>query len=108
MLNAFRVWTSLNQGAFVNKEDVKDLWDYMTVKHGHLTRGFAGGKTLESIDIDKFRRIERLTTGCEQRGAGKQLNFPESSKLYIRTILKNQVMSLMKPARIKLSTIHGM
>ena len=32
-----------------NKEDVKDLWDFLTVKQGHLVRGLAGGKTLENI-----------------------------------------------------------
>ena len=28
MLSAYRVWQRLNQGAYVNKEDVKDLWDF--------------------------------------------------------------------------------
>ena len=38
MLNAYRVWISLNQGAFVSKDEVKDLWDYLTVKQGHLSK----------------------------------------------------------------------
>ena len=49
----------LNQGAFVNKEDLKDLWDYLTVKDGHLVRGYASNKTLEnyyqSIDMDGLK-----------------------------------------------------
>ena len=49
MLSAYRVWKRLNEGAYVNKEDVKDLWDFLTVKDGHLERGFAGGKTLKDI-----------------------------------------------------------
>ena len=49
MLNAYRVWKRLNDGAYVNKEDVKYLWDFLTVKDGHLERGFAGGKTLGDI-----------------------------------------------------------
>ena len=32
MLNAYRVWKRLNEGGFVSKEDVKDLWDFLTVK----------------------------------------------------------------------------
>ena len=48
MLNAYRTWIRLNQGASVNKDEVKDLWDYLTVKQGHLVRGYAGGKTLRN------------------------------------------------------------
>ena len=106
MLNAFRVWTRLNQGAFVNKEDVKDLWDYMTVKDGHLTRGFAGGKTLESITSINLEGL-RANHGLRAAGGWEQLNFPESSKLYIKKLLESGD-NLMKPARIRLSTIHGM
>jgi len=105
MVNAYRVWTRLNQGAFVNKEDLKDLWDYLTVKDGHLVRGYASNKTLESItsiDMDGLRS----EYGLRAAGSWEILNFPESSKMYIRTILKNGD-DLMKPARIKLSTIHS-
>jgi hypothetical protein len=106
MLNAFRVWTRLNQGAFVNKEDVKDLWDYITVKDGHLTRGFAGGKTLESITSINLEGL-KANHGLRAAGGWEQLNFPESSKLYIKKLLESGD-NLMKPARIRLSTIHGM
>ena len=105
MLNAYRVWIRLNQGASVNKEDVKDLWDFLTVKQGHLTRGFSGGKSLEnitSIDLDGLRTDHGLLA----TGSWETLNFPESSKEYIRSILKSGD-DLMKPARIKLSTIHS-
>ena len=105
MVSAYRVWTRLNQGAFVNKEDLKDLWDYLTVKDGHLVRGYASNKTLESItsiDMDGLRS----EYGLRAAGSWEILNFPESSKMYIRTILKNGD-DLMKPARIKLSTIHS-
>ena len=44
MLNAYRdLGKTFNQGASVNKDDVKDLWEYLTVKQGHLVRGFARG-----------------------------------------------------------------
>jgi len=105
MLNAYRVWIRLNQEAFVNKEDVKDLWDYLTVKHGHLTRGYAGGNTLEkitSIDLEGLKAEHGLLAA----GSWELLNFPEESKQYIKSLLESGD-DLMKPARIKLSTIHG-
>jgi len=104
MLNAYRTWIRLNQGASVNKDEVKDLWDYLTVKQGHLVRGYAGGKTLETIDSINIEGL-REHHGLRAAGGWETLNFPESSKSYIRTILKNE--DLMKPARIKLSTIHS-
>jgi DNA helicase-2/ATP-dependent DNA helicase PcrA len=105
MLNAYRVWHRLHQGAIVNKEDIKDLWDYLTVKQGHVERGFAGGKSLENItgvDLDQLKSEH----GLRATGSWETLNFPDASKDYIRTILKNGD-DLMKPARIKVSTIHG-
>ena len=48
----------------------------------------------------------RSEYGLRAAGGWEILNFPESSKMYIRTILKNGD-DLMKPARIKLSTIHS-
>ena len=105
MLNAYRVWIRLNQGAFVNKEDLKDLWDYLTVKQGHLVRGYASNKTLESIDSINMDGL-RADYGLRATGSWEQLNFPESSKLYIKKLLESGD-DLMKPARIKLSTIHG-
>ena len=70
MLNAYRVWKRLNQGAFVNKEEVKDLWDYLTVKQGHLVRGYAGGKTLETIDSINIEGL-REHHGLRAAGAGR-------------------------------------
>ena len=105
MLNAYRVWTRLNQGAYVNKEDVKDLWEYMTVKDGHLVRGFASIKVLEditSINLDGLRSEYGLLAA----GSWEMLRFPEQSKLYIKKLLESGD-DLTKPARIKLSTIHS-
>ena len=87
MLNAYRVWKRLNQGASVSKEDVKDLWDYLTVKEGHSTRGFAGGKTLETIDSINLEGL-REHHGLRAAGAGSTLNFPENSKTIHKKIIK--------------------
>ena len=89
----------------VSKEDVKDLWDFLTVKDGHLIRGFAGGKTLESITSINLEGLQ-TEHGLRATGSWEQLKFPESSKLYIKKLLESGD-DLMKPARIKLSTIHG-
>jgi superfamily I DNA/RNA helicase len=105
MLSAYRVWTRLNQGASVSKDEVKDLWDYLTVKQGHLVRGYAGGKTLETIDSINIEGL-REHHGLRAAGSWETLNFPETSKDYIRTILKSGD-DMMSDARIKLSTIHG-
>jgi superfamily I DNA/RNA helicase len=105
MLNAYKVWKRLNEGAYVNKEDVKDLWDFLTVKDGHLTRGFAGGKTLEGITSVNLEEL-RAEHGLLAAGGWEILKFPEDSKLYIKKLLESGD-DLMKPARIKLSTIHS-
>ena len=105
MLSAYRVWQRLHQGAMVSKEDVKDLWDYLTVKDGHLVRGYASGKSLESITSINLEGL-REQHGLRAAGSWEQLKFPESSKLYIKKLLESGD-DLMKPARIKLSTIHG-
>ena len=89
----------------VSKEDVKDLWDYLTVKDGHLVRGYASGKSLESITSINLEGL-REQHGLRAAGSWEQLKFPESSKLYIKKLLESGD-DLMKPARIKLSTIHG-
>ena len=105
MVSAYRVWTRLNQGASVNKEELKDLWDYLTVKDGHLVRGYASNKTLDSITSINIEGL-RAEYGLRAAGSWETLRFPETSKAYIRTILKSGD-DLMKPARIKLSTIHS-
>ena len=82
-----------------------DLWDFLLVKKGHIKRGFAGGKTLKGIDSINLEGL-REHHGLRAAGSWETLNIPETSKDYIRTILKNGD-DLMKPARIKLSTIHS-
>ena len=105
MLNAYRVWKRLNEGGFVSEEDVGDLWDFLLVKKGHIKRGFAGGKTLKGVDSINLEGL-REHHGLLASGSWEILNFPEQSKLYIKKLLESGD-TLMKPARIRLSTIHG-
>jgi len=104
MLNAYRVWDRLNKGAKVNKKDVQDLWQYLKTEL-HVARGFKNEKKLESIvsvDIDELRE----QYGLRATGSWEHLNFPEISKEYIKSLLESGD-DLMKPARIKVSTIHS-
>ena len=104
MLSAYKVWKRLNDGAYVSKDDVKDLWDFLTVKDGHLERGYAGGKTLQNITSVNLEGL-RAEHGLRATGSWETLKFPDDSKLYIKKLLESGD-DLMKPARIKLSTIH--
>ena len=86
----------MNEGAYVNKEDVKDLWDFLTVKDGHLERGFAGGKTLGDITSINLEGL-KAEHGLRASGGWETLKFPEESKLYIKKLLESGD-DLMKPA----------
>ena len=104
MLNAYRVWDRLNKGAKVDKDDVKDLWQYLSTEK-HVARGFKNEKKLESIisvDMDELREHY----GLRATGSWEHLNFPEQSKIYIKNLLESGD-DLMKKARIKVSTIHS-
>jgi DNA helicase-2/ATP-dependent DNA helicase PcrA len=104
MLNAYRVWDRLNKGAKVNKDDVKDLWEYLSTEK-HVARGFKNEKKLEtivSVDMQELRE----QYGLRATGSWEHLNFPEQSKIYIKSLLESGD-DLMKPARIKVSTIHS-
>jgi DNA helicase-2/ATP-dependent DNA helicase PcrA len=104
MLNAYRVWERLNKGAKVSKDDVKNLWTYLSTEK-HVARGFKDEKKLEpivSVDMDELRE----QYGLRATGSWEHLNFPEQSKVYIKNLLESGD-DLMKPARIKVSTIHS-
>jgi len=104
MLNAYRVWDRLSKGAKVSKDDVKDLWTYLSTEK-HVARGFKDEKKLEpiiSVDMEELREHY----GLRATGSWEHLNFPEQSKIYIKNLLESGD-DLMKKARIKVSTIHS-
>ena len=104
LLNAYRVWQRLNQGATISKDDAKDLYYYLNYKKGHVEYGFSGGKSLENIttvDMDELR----ASHGLRVTGSWEELHIPELSKIYIKSLLDSGD-DLMKKARIKISTIH--
>jgi superfamily I DNA/RNA helicase len=104
MVNAYRVWHRLNNGAKVNKQDVKDLWQYLKTEI-HVARGFKNENKLEtilSVDMQELRE----QYGLRATGSWEHLNFPEESKIYIKNLLESGD-DLMNEPRIKVSTIHS-
>jgi len=104
MLKAYRSWIRLNKGASIDTKEAENLYKFFTVKGGQVARGFASGKTFQSLNSVTLEEL-RAEHGLLVTGGWELLNFPDASKEYIRTILKSE--DLMKDARIKLSTIHG-
>ena len=104
MLKAYRSWIRLNKGASIDTKEAENLYKFFTVKGGQVARGFASGKTFQSLNSVTLEEL-KAEHGLLVTGGWELLNFPDASKEYIRTILKSE--DLMKDARIKLSTIHG-
>ena len=104
MLKAYRSWIRLNKGASIDTKEAENLYKFFTVKGGQVARGFASGKTFQSLNSVTLEEL-KAEHGLLVTGSWELLNFPDASKEYIRTILKSE--DLMKDARIKLSTIHG-
>jgi superfamily I DNA/RNA helicase len=86
MLNAYRVWQRLNQDARVSKDDVKDLWQYLSTER-HVARGFKNEKKLESITSVNMQEL-RKHYGLRATGSWEHLNFPEESKVYIKKFIR--------------------
>lgn len=105
LLKAYRIWVRLNQGASVGGDEAKLVYEYLSYKQKHVKRGFSEGKSLENIkyvDLDDLM----MDHGLEIFGSWEQLNIPEESKLYMKSLIANGD-DLFSEARIKVSTIHG-
>jgi hypothetical protein len=66
---------------------------------------FSSGNSLDVADFVDLDDL-MLDHGLLVSGSWEQLNFKEDTKLYIKSLLENGD-DLFKPARIKVSTIHG-
>ena len=105
LLKVYRIWIRLNEGAIVSGEDAKLIYEYLSYKLKHVRRGFSEGKSLENVDYVDLDDL-RMDHGLEIYGSWEQLNIPEESKLYIKSLLANGDDLFNKP-RIKVSTIHS-
>ena len=105
ILEAYQVWTRLNQGASVSAEEAQTVYQYLLVKKGQVARGFSNGKTIQnekSVDIEKLKSHHGLLI----TGDWKQLNFPNDTKDYMQTLLERGD-DLMNKSKIQLMTLHG-
>ena len=105
IVNAINDWARLNKGASISGDEAKNIYEYLSYDKGHVAYGFSSGKTLnnvDSIDIDELREEHGLLVS----GPWTNLNFSEAQKNYIEELVARGE-DLSKPARIKISTIHG-
>jgi superfamily I DNA/RNA helicase len=105
LLEAYRVWVRLNQGATVGGEEAMSIYEYLSYDMGHTKRGFSSGDSLQNIDTVDLDEL-MLNHGLLISGSWEQLKIKEQSKLYIKKLLESGE-DLFKEARIKVSTIHG-
>jgi DNA helicase-2/ATP-dependent DNA helicase PcrA len=106
ILNAYRTWIRLNEGASVSGEEAKLLYEHcLNFNLKHVKRGYSNGKSLKdsySVDLDDLR----MDHGLEIYGSWEQLDIAEPIKLYMKELLANGDDLFSEP-RIKISTIHG-
>ena len=105
LLEAYQVWVRLNEGATVGAEEAKAVYKVLNYNMQHVDYGFSIGKSLDAVDFVDLDDL-MLNHGLLVTGSWEQLNFKEDTKLYIKSLLNNGD-DLFKPARIKVSTIHG-
>jgi superfamily I DNA/RNA helicase len=105
LLEAYRVWVRLNQGATVGSEEAKLIYKYLTVKDDLVKHGYATGKSLNTVDYVDIDDL-MLDHGLLVTGSWEQLKINDDSKSYIKSLLNNGD-DLLNKARIKVSTIHG-
>ena len=105
LLEAYRVWVRLNQGATVGAEEAKKIYKYLSVKAKLIKENFSGGKSLDVVDYVDIDDL-MMNHGLRVTGSWEQLQIKQDSKLYMKALLENGD-DLFKPARIKVSTIHG-
>jgi len=105
LLEAYRVWVRLNQGATVGSEEAKLIYKYLTVKDDLVKHGYSTGKSLDAVDYVDIDDL-MMDHGLLVTGSWEQLKIDDSSKSYIKSLLNNGD-DLLNKARIKVSTIHG-
>jgi DNA helicase-2/ATP-dependent DNA helicase PcrA len=105
ILEVYRIWTRLNQGASVSAEEAEKLYAHLVVKKGHVARGYSDGRTVQretSVDLQKLKKDHGLLI----EGDWKQLHIPEETKEYMQTLLERGD-TLMDKSNIQLLTLHG-
>ena len=105
ILNSYKTWIRLNEGASVSGEEAKLLYEKcLNYNLKHVKRGYSNGKSLKdsySVDLDDLR----MDHGLEIYGSWEQLDIAEPIKLYMKELIANGDDLFSEP-RIKISTIQ--
>ena len=86
-------------------KDVKVMYSFLKVKLGHLQRGFASGKTLDTVFSVTLEELKQ-DHGLLVEGSWEHLDFDEDTKIFMKHLIQNNY-DLMKEADIKIMTLHG-
>jgi len=105
LLEAYRIWIRLNEGATVGSDEAKKIYKYLTVKDNLVKHGYASGKSLDAVDYVDIDDL-MMDHGLLVTGSWEQLRIDDESKSYIKALINNGD-DLLKNSRIKVSTIHG-
>lgn len=105
LLETYRLWERLNQGATIGAKEAKKIYRYLTVKDNLVKKGFSTGDSLDAVDYVDIDDL-MMSHGLLVTGSWEQLNIPDESKSYMKGLLNNGDNLLNEP-RIKVSTIHG-
>jgi len=82
---AYATWKRLNNGASIDAKDVKVMYSFLKVKLGHLKRGFASGKTLDSVYSVTLEELKQ-NHGLLVEGSWEHLDFDEDTKTFMKQL----------------------
>ena len=111
LLQAIDVWKKLSRNELVPVKLAQKIYNYMTVKSGHIKRNFSNGTSLKGI-VEDLINIEELRNehGLLAAGSWQRVfdKVDDKKKTFIEAMEKNgEDISPTTEPRIKLSTIHG-
>ena len=105
VVKAINDWDRLNKGASISGEEAKNIYQYLKYEDGDVKYGFSSGNSLDkvdSVDMDELR----MDHGLIASGDWRVLRIKKYIKEYVEKLVASGE-DLTKPARIKMSTIHG-
>ena len=105
LVKAINDWNRLNRGANISGSEAQNIYEFLRYEKGDIKYGFSGGKSLvnvDSVDMDELR----LEHGLIVSGDWSIFTMDDEQRNYIQELVASGE-DLSKPARIKISTIHG-
>jgi len=104
LLDAYRTWTRLNDGATVSGEEAQHVIKNFLRKK-QVKRGFGEGKLLDKVFTITLEELQK-DHGLLVTGSWEHLHMSDDQKNYIKLLLKNGD-DLTTDSKVELSTIHG-